>query len=515
MFKKTAFLTNKQSNYPSQSTPSTQLSTVDPFLKINMVRLSSCLTATLAVAASFAEVASSMSKQLTHGDSVDFNTLLDGSLGYMPALWLVSHGALLELYDNISSTAKTAQELAVTTGITISISPQPSDTHRTSKESGAVLAGFIGGMLVPPIFNIIDSTIAGGLCKSLVNSAGAMASAVVGQEAGKTLYPEGKHNSTASGFEQGVIPGAFFGSIVGAGADTALSRTLCDRLVPGFEKTWKAATPGTVERISRVLNRGLREVLTEHSKGMNVDAARATQFASQLEETLRLADHVGIADALEHLNRELISQTAQLTKAVGRGAKGVSTPALNNLARLSVQTLSLGILPLGDGISFSPAPGSIGFLQTFTDQYTKELGFTKTVPGVVIGINRLSLTLNGLRDATNRAGDLLRSGSSGLAYLQLDGAADAAGELMSALPHLDLLEIPKEDPRESSTVAITSTHTERSTMVIVSTRTQNVQHHVTSTRTHISQHHTTVTAYRSIPLHVTATVYTNITATFS
>jgi hypothetical protein len=93
---------------------------------------------------------------------------------------------------------------------------------------------------------------------------------------------------------------------VGNGVGSALSRTLCSKLVPGFEKIWKAAKPDAMMKMAKVMEQGLQEVLTAHLKEMGVDAAKATQFASQLQETLRTVDQVGIPDAFEQLNRHLL-----------------------------------------------------------------------------------------------------------------------------------------------------------------------------------------------------------------
>ena len=130
-------------------------------------------------------------------DSIDYNALLDGSLGYMPAQWMVSQGLLAEM-DAANSTGTTILQGTSTSTGTISPSSEPSDDNRDDKENGAVLGTLIGGLLVPQAFNIIDDGLAAGVCKSLINGAGAMAGLVVGQEAGKSLYPAGDENDTTS-----------------------------------------------------------------------------------------------------------------------------------------------------------------------------------------------------------------------------------------------------------------------------------------------------------------------------
>jgi hypothetical protein len=121
-------------------------------------------------------------------DGIDFNGLLNGSLAYMPAQWMISQGLLAEM-DAANSTGTTILQGTSTPTGTISPSSEPSDNSRDDKENGAALGTLIGGLLVPQAFNVIDDGLAAGICKSLINGAGAMPGLVVGQEAGKSLYP--------------------------------------------------------------------------------------------------------------------------------------------------------------------------------------------------------------------------------------------------------------------------------------------------------------------------------------
>jgi hypothetical protein len=228
--------------------------------------------------------------QASSDTAIDFNTLLDGSLGYMPALLLVSQGTLAELTADDSTESSQSQGLEVrspscsdgcntTTPYVDPASSSPSD--RTGKEDGAVAGALISNLLVPAVTNIIDDGLAVGLCKSLVNSATGVAGTVVGQEATKAMYPA--NDTSASDFKQGLIPGTFVGSIVTNGAGTALSKALCKGLVPSLEKLWSGTAVANA-LVSNALNCGLKEVLTARLQDIGVDAARAVQFTSQMQD---------------------------------------------------------------------------------------------------------------------------------------------------------------------------------------------------------------------------------------
>ncbi|KAI8932298.1 hypothetical protein NX059_010494 [Plenodomus lindquistii] len=94
-------------------------------------------------------------------------------------------------------------------------------------------------------------------------------------------------------------------------------------------------------KMSRVLNRGLTEVLTAQLKALGVEAAKALTFAHQMAETLNVADRLGMPDAFEYLNRELVSNTADLAKVASKGLK--TTPAIDSLVKLSSKTFSMGL----------------------------------------------------------------------------------------------------------------------------------------------------------------------------
>lgn len=73
----------------------------------------------------------------------NFNDMLDGSLGDMPAMWLVTHGALASLNSTKTSLAKRSEDLSAPA--TTSAAPANRD-----KDDGAVLGAFIGASLTSP-----------------------------------------------------------------------------------------------------------------------------------------------------------------------------------------------------------------------------------------------------------------------------------------------------------------------------------------------------------------------------
>lgn len=147
--------------------------------------------------------AAASSIQATQSQNVDFNALLDGTLGSMPAMLLATHGALAALNSTAPSLALRSETSSATD---TSTAPANRD-----KENGAVMGSFIGAALLAPI-RIQDGGVLTGICQTLVAGATAMGATVVGQEAGKGIYP---HNSTAPDFEQGPVPGASIGGAFG------------------------------------------------------------------------------------------------------------------------------------------------------------------------------------------------------------------------------------------------------------------------------------------------------------
>jgi hypothetical protein len=223
----------------------------------------------------------------------------------MPALWLASKGALFELHEaNVPKSGPIAA---------LSSDPAPSSDSRTEEENGIVTATFISGMLIPAALQVKDNGAAKGLCNALVTSAGSMYGVVAAQEFGKNVY---SNDSTNSQFEQGVIPGSFFGGILGNGIGQALSRSICKHLVPDFENYLKGLPADAVGKASKVLDRGLEQVLATHLMDLGVTASRAIQISAQLTETIRIADQFTPKDAFKYLNSRWFPRQPRSPKAL-------------------------------------------------------------------------------------------------------------------------------------------------------------------------------------------------------
>ena len=354
---------------------------------------------------------------------IDFNALLDGSLGNLPAIWITSHSLLAEAAPSSNLTVSSRED-------------------RTDKENGLVAAAFISSLLVPAATGIADNGVTGGLCNAIINGAGGMAGAVVGQEAGKTLYPQGNgtdgNGTSAPEMEQGIVPGAFTGSVVTNSLGTALAKSICDKFLPDVEDVIKEAEAGVAGRVANSLNRGLKEVLVSQLEDMKVETARAVQFASQLEETIRLVDSTGsLATAFEYLNRELATNTAELAEAVG--AKLLNKPAISNLVQLSHNTLANLPVASVDGIAllpFDPAADPIGTMAKFTNHYRNTMEFAKTLGGQIQeGANRVAPALDTLSQSVESAMQDVDSIIPGTANRLIKDATGAAISILDHIPN--------------------------------------------------------------------------------
>jgi hypothetical protein len=350
---------------------------------------------------------------------IDYNALLDGSLGPLPSLWLVSQGTLFEL----SKTNETCARLVARNNST---NPTPDPEGREDKENGIATAVFISGMLIPQAFAIKDSSPTTALCKSLMRSSAGMVGAVVGQEVAKDLY---SNNSTSSEFEQGVIPGLFFGSVVGNGAGEALSRSICRHLVPDFTKWWKAMHPDQVTRVAQTFNHSLQSLLTEHLQSLRVETSRAVQFASQLTETVRAGDMLHRVQAFERLQSDMVSVGTELSRgiarAVGNNASPPATPALDALVRISSQSLSFMGTP-NTMPPFDLPQTPLNPLKSFPNHMSHVNDWARKVPGAKKVASSLKEVVDGLREGMKSAEALLQSGATQQTSEALHRASDAA-----------------------------------------------------------------------------------------
>jgi len=421
---------------------------------------------------------------------VDFNALLDGSLGNMPALWIASQALLVELNQTDDANSPPTKALAQSAP-----APSPSDSDRTDKENGAVMATFISGLMIPAIFSIKDKGPAEGLCSALMQSAGGMTGALVGQEVAKDLYG---NDTTASEFEQGVVPGAFFGSIAGNGAGTLLSRALCSKLVPDFGKWWKDMHPDVITKASKPLNRGLQRILSTHlEEHLGVETSRAIQFASQLTETMRLIDHTNPVQAMEYLNNQLTEVQGELARGIAKTTNPPAMPALEAMVRMSTKfSYFTGKIPN------QPLPKDpLSLYQRFTSHYTKYLEAAKKIPKLSKVAGDLKQVADGLNNAANKAVQLAKDKAPEKAMDALRNGYDAAKGALKGLP---MLPFPGCDGGNDSgstethhtTITATATSTSTSTISTVTT--------VTSTLSTSCQPRTTT---------ATATKTTTITST--
>ncbi|KAH3978109.1 hypothetical protein HBH52_104470 [Parastagonospora nodorum] len=459
--------------------------------------------------------------------SIDFNTLLDGSLGFFPSTWLVSKAALLELNNaDVEKRALTAPSAS-----TELPSPEPSSLDRTPKENGAVMATFISGMLVPAFFNVKDNGMAGGICRSLMTSAGSMTAAVIGQEAAKDIYG---NNSTNSQFEQGVIPGSFIGSVIGNGAGHALSRTLCKRILPEFGP-WLKSVDGPKATTAKLLTEALPQILTKQLEGLGVQPARALSFATELTDTIKIADTMTLSDAFKFLEQQTVSTAAELAT--------VSRPVLDAMAQLTsasvealqdiapsvplpqpptpnIPTVPEPIVPpSAPGVPAPPAPAppapgvplpplpvpqapiASSSLSTIVGHISQANQVAQQVTGAMRVAEDLRAATDSLRNGAQKASDFVRQGLHEEAKAAFDGASSAAKSVVSDLFHL--IPLPGS-PEAHHTKHVTKTHWKTKTKT--KTRTVPATREVEKTK----YKYVTVTATSSVTKTTVAT--TTITA---
>jgi hypothetical protein len=114
-----------------------------------------------------------------------------------------------------------------------------------------------------------------------------------------------------------------------------------------------------------------------HLEDLGVKFAGAVQFAQHLEGTIRLADHMTMVDAYNYLNRQLISDTAQLSNAIASSNAAFAHSAISGLVQLAHQ--SLLALPGSPALQppFQEATELVGMLQKFTHHYRQSVNWAK------------------------------------------------------------------------------------------------------------------------------------------
>ncbi|KAF9690550.1 hypothetical protein EKO04_011509 [Ascochyta lentis] len=335
-------------------------------------------------------LASPVARRETHQVAdLDFNDMFDGSLGTLPAMWLVSQGALAAF--------KTANSTHVI--------QRQDEQGRTDLENGGVMAAFISSMLTLPV-KLFDGGMANGLCEALSGGASSMGSAVVSQESGKEIYGG---NSTDDDFEQGAVPGGFIGGSFGAVVGTTLSKTICDKLKNGHDEKPKLPDrPGSdlldelIKSPTRLMGDALCLATSELLEEIGVKLARRVHFAQQLRELLQLSELHGLARTVQHLTREMTRQMHALSDLVADAvALTAAEAALASLALLAVEsTAVLGIVKV---VSLKvPSNPALENLQTITLHLSATFELVASLPETAALAQGLRSGVKALHDQVTR-----------------------------------------------------------------------------------------------------------------
>lgn len=326
--------------------------------------------------------------------NVDINAILDGTLGDMPAMWLATHGALAALNHTTPSLVLRGE----TPSAPASASAAPANRD---KANGAVVGAFVGAALLAPI-KIKDAEPGGmlkGICQTLVAGGTGMAAAVVGQEAGKRIYGT---NSSAPDFEEGLIPGAFIGGVVGSTVGTALAKSLCEIGVPGFKEFLGDLNALDLDRINSMIDKGLPQILDAVLNDLGVDSARAARFSGQLQQSLHFVHLRGPADAVDYLTRELTRESSQLADALVSGSAGLASPAINAFAGFGAMSgAALGLPPIVPSIV--AAASAISSLQSLTGQLASTVDFARTLSSTSGSTAQIQSAAHTLHDGLHQA----------------------------------------------------------------------------------------------------------------
>lgn len=295
-------------------------------------------------------------------------SLFDGSLGTLPAIWLVSQGALAAFVSANSTHNVRRQE----------------DQGRTELENGGVMAAFVGLMLTFPV-KVYDENVYHALCETILGGASGMGGTVVSQESGKAIY-EG--NSTSNDFEQGVVPGGFIGGAFNAVVGTTLSKTICKHLKNEEEKP---DGPGGIPKRRSfddlkdlVKTQGFLSdlpcMLIDSALSMTVpQLARRLHLGQQIRDLFRLAEQYGMHNTVQQLNMETIRQMRELANlAADKFALGAAGSALASLALMAKETSF--ILGTDARTWDTPLYPDLGHLATIADHLSATIEFAATVP---------------------------------------------------------------------------------------------------------------------------------------
>jgi hypothetical protein len=423
--------------------------------------------------AMFGLQAAASSASTTRDHTFSFNDMLDGSLGDMPAMWLVTHGALAAL-NNTTTTFAKRNETASAPATTSS-----APTGRDDKENGAALAAFIGSALTFPIKLHESNSKMKALCQTLVASSTGMLGAVVGQEAGKSIYGE---NSTAPDFEEGLVPGAFIGGIVGTATGTQLSKTLCELAVPGFKEFLDDLDDLGLKGAERIMAQSSLQVIDATLDTLGVERARITQFSGQLQQALRFVHLHGSAAGVERLTRALTRESAELANAFAEGVP-LSSPAISALAGFgSLNAAALGLPPVAPPPAMAGLPG-LGPLTAITAQLSHVIDFARTLPLAHVSMEAQAAA-DMLRDRFKEAADAPNPGLTGHMKDVLKTGSKLAHGLLDTLDRLRPGKSACQKNEHTSVVTETHEYTTTATRVRTSVVHETHEHTTTATREH-------------------------------
>lgn len=329
-------------------------------------------------------------RQNTKYGELDYNNLFDGSLGTLPALWIVTQGALAGLNSTNSNHAVRRQN-------------EETDTGRTDLEEGAVMGAFIGSLMTLPV-KLKDDGLKKGLCDALTGGANAMASTVVSQESGKQIYRE---NTTSDDFEQGAVPGGFIGGPFGAIVGTTLSKTICDK--------WKKDEPGLpsnpghegvldlLKSSLRILGDATCLLMSDMFERLGVNQARGMHFSQQVRNLLERVGIHGPANSVGHMTREMIRQTNALSNlyTADAAALAIAEKALAALATMSIAgSAALGIKPPPP--SNIPMDPSLRSLQSITSHLSATMELAESLSATSAGALTLRSAVKSLHEQVTR-----------------------------------------------------------------------------------------------------------------
>jgi hypothetical protein len=159
---------------------------------------------------------------------------------------------------------------------------------------------------------------------------------------------------------------------------------------------------------------------------------------------------------------------------VAKDLKGLSKPALENLAKLGMKSAAMIGMPGAAGLPFSPPTKPVGLLQKFTDSYQKTVDFAKQIPKARKAVEGIDQAVKGLHDSATKANDLIKTGSKDLVKVPLNDAANAAKGALKSLPKLNLWPFRGPGSGHGSKDKVTETVTVRHTEHITAKHTQTI-----------------------------------------